>query len=179
MERRLKAELKLPWSHARVGFFSPIHSYAFGGEKAKPILDVTGVSAVDFGMVAIGFHHILQSHWVVWYLWTISKAFFSPPTRARIKGTLAHLKTTTHIPAAAALVPMSRFVVSVFLLLLLLHSYSGTAKSLSCYCSFHLGTWLTGINVSTLLSQTKLKVLKMSRSHRTTFTRSQHTAFTR
>lgn len=72
VEQRLKAELKLPWSHARVGFFSPIHSYAFGGQKAKPILDVTGVSAVDFGVVAIGFHHILQSHWVVWYLWTIS-----------------------------------------------------------------------------------------------------------
>lgn len=62
VEQRSKAELKLPGSHARVGFFSPIHSYAFGGQKAKPILDVTGVSAVDFGVVAIGFHHILQSH---------------------------------------------------------------------------------------------------------------------
>lgn len=44
------------------GFFSPIHSYAFGGQKAKPNFDGTGDSAVDFGLVAIGFHHILQSH---------------------------------------------------------------------------------------------------------------------
>ena len=45
--------------------FSLQYTYAFGGQKAKPILDVTGVSAVDFGMVAMGFHHILQSHRVV------------------------------------------------------------------------------------------------------------------